>query len=764
MLKKLTRSALALVLCLSLLITPVGVFAESTAGEEVPQIKAFEEETPEIVPHEYVRGTTPRPNPSSRPGDVGTLAETITPAMKSTAEGVYEALLAAPLEIFDWTSVGIAESTRMSSMTELEYVSGLALELTEDCTTTDEKIYVLAEYLAKNIGYDYDYYVHGTQEYPPIDPYTVLSNGYTVCSGYAKTYEAMLQSLGIPCIYVYSPDHEWSAVHNGERWMLIDVTWMSNSIYEYGELRKSETINNDWYDFTIDKALSNYNHVIEEMALGVVDGVLTAYPVYSELSYIYWPDGITGIDDHVFRERDHFTGSLTIPDTVKTIGYAAFYECDGFTGGLTLPSALVSVGEVAFYECDGFTGSLTFGTSLKTVGPWAFASASFAGDLILPDSLEQIEENAFYYGQFTGKLDLGDGVQYIGEDAFAGGTLFRGDLIIPDSTTYVGALSFAYCTFDGVIKLGRNLKEVGKYAFYGCEQLTGDLIIPDSVTKIGEGSFSFIGIDGDIVVGCGITDIPLDAFYAIQYAEGDIFISENVKTIGERAFYYCSRMRNTYFKGNAPTVVMADTESSSFGPYMMTLNYIEGKSGWTDSSAYDEVTGKWMGYPISVWEYVEEKPLVAVYGKITTYNPSIITTVTLTHNGETVYTYTTEALEGTGKLTQDFSIDEVEAGVYELVVTKAGHLSYTVTGIVVEDVDVLVDGPLVLITGDVNGDGRVDLKDITALTSSNTYGRSYSDAATKEADVNGDGCFDLKDLSIIASESNYGKAPIVVEY
>jgi hypothetical protein len=58
----------------------------------------------------------------------------------------------------------------------------------------------------------------------------------------------------------------------------------------------------------------------------------------------------------------------------------------------------------------------------------------------------------------------------------------------------------------------------------------------------------------------------------------------------------------------------------------------------------------------------------------------------------------------------------------------------------------------------------VDLKDITALTSSNTYGLSYEDAATKSADVNGDKCFDLKDLSIIASDTNYGKAPIVVEY
>ena len=333
MFKKLAGSILSVILSASILITPVGVFAENVSDDVIPTVEQFVVETPEIDAADKNPGTTPRPIPGAS-GELGALAETITPAMKATAEAAYEALLDAPVELFDWTNRGIIESTRMNSTTEFEYIARLARELTDGCATTDEKIYTLAVYLAKNIGYDHDYYTHQVHDYPPIDPYTVLQNGYTVCSGYAKTLEAMLQSLGIPCIYVYSPNHEWSAVYNGERWMLVDVTWMSNSIYEHGKLTKSERINDEWFDYTIDKALSNYYHVIEEMALGVVDGVLTAYPVYSELSYIYWPEGICGIGGYVFLDRDHFTGTLTIPDTVKTIGYAAFYDCDGFTGDL----------------------------------------------------------------------------------------------------------------------------------------------------------------------------------------------------------------------------------------------------------------------------------------------------------------------------------------------------------------------------------------------------------------------------------------------
>lgn len=764
--KKLMRAVVSIILCLSLLIAPHGAFAGTQLDETSSLTRVPGEEAPTVEDADVVRGTTPRPGPKypSTLENLTTLSQSITPSMKTTAEGVYSALLAAPVEIFDWTNRGIVESTRMHSTTEFEYVARLAREVTSDCNAVNEKIRAVAEYLAKNIGYDNDYYTHGTHPYPPVDPYTVLQNGYTVCTGYAKTYEAMLQSLGIPCVYVYSPDHEWNAVYNGERWMLIDVTWMTNSNYEYERLWKSNVINEEWYDFTFEKALSNYNHVIEEAALGVVDGVLVAYPVYSELPDIYWPEGITGIGNHVFRQRGHFTGDLSIPDTVKTIGYASFYDCDGFSGDLKLPASLVSTDHVSFYDCDGFTGRIIFGESLKTVGTWSFASSGFSGDLILPDSLQRIEENAFYYSKFSGTLDLGEGVKYIGEDVFAGDTLFRGDLIIPDSVTEIGALAFSGCGFDGVIKIGEGVKTIGMFAFDGCSNLKGDLIIPDSVTSIGVSAFSLLGITGNIVVGGGLKKIPRDAFYGARNAKGDIIISAGVESIGERAFLECDGIDNVYFMGNAPTVFEAGDGTSSFGRGAVTLNYQLGTTGWTDSENYNAEDGTWMGYPLSVWDSSAEPKSAKISGFVKTYNPSVSTDIALVRDGEIIYSYTIVSTDGMGQITQEFILSDVERGYYDLVVTKVGHLSYTVEGIEIDGEDVALDFVLALITGDVNGDGRVDLKDITALTSTNTYGLSYDMAETKTADVNGDRCFDLKDLSIITSETNYGKAPVVVEY
>lgn len=161
----------------------------------------------------------------------------------------------------------------------------------------------------------------------------------------------------------------------------------------------------------------------------------------------------------------------------------------------------------------------------------------------------------------------------------------------------------------------------------------------------------------------------------------------------------------------------------------------------------------------------------AVSGKITTNNPSVSATVSLEQDGATKYTCTVAAQESTGEITQSFKITGVAAGTYDLVVTKAGHLSYTVKNVVVDkrDVDLTTnEDPLIsemkLPAGDVNGDGCVDLKDMGLLTSDNTYNLSDDEAVTKSADVNGDGLYDIKDLMIITSDNNYNKAPVVATY
>lgn len=160
-----------------------------------------------------------------------------------------------------------------------------------------------------------------------------------------------------------------------------------------------------------------------------------------------------------------------------------------------------------------------------------------------------------------------------------------------------------------------------------------------------------------------------------------------------------------------------------------------------------------------------------ISAKITTQNPLVAATVALKQGEEIKYTGQVGPTEGEGEITQTFELSGVAPGTYDLVVTKAGHLSYTVTGVVVSraDIDLTAnEDPLIaemkLCAGDINGDECIDIKDLTLLTSDNTYNLTADTAATKNADVNGDGAYDVKDLIIITSDDNYSKAPATVAY
>lgn len=147
----------------------------------------------------------------------------------------------------------------------------------------------------------------------------------------------------------------------------------------------------------------------------------------------------------------------------------------------------------------------------------------------------------------------------------------------------------------------------------------------------------------------------------------------------------------------------------------------------------------------------------SVSGAITSYNAANDATVQLKKNNDVVKSITVS--KGVG----NFTITDVPAGTYDLVVTKSAHLTYTITGITVgsEDIDLTAktDKPyqtITLLCGDLNGDGMINPSDINVIYEPANYYKNATDD-NRIADLNGDGMINPSDINIIYEAANYYK-------
>ncbi len=73
--------------------------------------------------------------------------------------------------------------------------------------------------------------------------YSALVNGDTVCAGYARAFQYLMQQLGIPCYYCtgYSGgDHAWNIVKVDDGYRNVDVTWDDTNLSTYDYYNKTD--------------------------------------------------------------------------------------------------------------------------------------------------------------------------------------------------------------------------------------------------------------------------------------------------------------------------------------------------------------------------------------------------------------------------------------------------------------------------------------------------------------------------------------------
>ena len=110
----------------------------------------------------------------------------------------------------------------------------------EKLPTDYDKVLFVHDYLIKTAEYDHDALkqaemsVHGAACEYIYSAYGCLVNKKTVCSGYAKAFQLILNRLGIKCNYVRGnangDSHGWNSVVLDDMQYYVDVTWDDSDI------------------------------------------------------------------------------------------------------------------------------------------------------------------------------------------------------------------------------------------------------------------------------------------------------------------------------------------------------------------------------------------------------------------------------------------------------------------------------------------------------------------------------------------------------
>ncbi len=214
--------------------------------------------------------------------------------------------------------------------------------------------------------------------------------------------------------------------------------------------------------------------------LVIPDGVTEIKNVFSgcsSIESITIPDSVTSIGEGAFSGCKNLK-NVTIPDSVTSIGGSAFYGCSGLES-ITIPGSVTSIGGKAFYEC-GSLENVTISYGVTSIGEYAFYGCKSLESITIPNSVTSIGNSAFRSSGLE-NVTISDGITSIGDYTFSNCGNLK-NVTIPDSVTEIGNCAFEHCYSLTSVTIPAGVTSIGNYAFSECRKLT-DVYYEDTREK-----------------------------------------------------------------------------------------------------------------------------------------------------------------------------------------------------------------------------------------------------------------------------------------